>query len=190
MNSEKAKFENIEREIDKIISKSPSKTDPAHSKSTKKWVLNLKPDADEALQIAALAHDIERGFSTPEEDKAKEDFSRYEELKMEHSKRSADIICDILKKYDFEDSFIKRVRYLVEHHEFGGDEDSDLLKDADSISFFEENLKGYFKKFGEEKTISKIKFMFDRMSERAKEIVKKFEFKNSKLNNLFKEIVS
>jgi hypothetical protein len=184
------KIKLIEKEIEDIISKSPGKTDPVHSKSTKKWVLNLKPDADEALQIAALAHDIERGFSTPEEDKAKEDFSRYKELKMEHSKKSADIICGILKKYDFEDLFIKRVKHLVEHHEFGGDEETDIIKDADSISFFEDNLEYYFGEFGNDKTKDKIKFTFNRMSERAKEIVKKFEYKNSGLNNLFKEAIS
>ena len=36
----------LEKEIEEIISKSPATTDPAHSKSTKKWLLKLKPNAD------------------------------------------------------------------------------------------------------------------------------------------------
>ncbi len=34
--------------------------DPRHAENTLDWLLKLKPDADEALQIAALGHDIER----------------------------------------------------------------------------------------------------------------------------------
>lgn len=36
--------------------------DPEHAQNTLEWLLKLKPDADEALQIAALGHDIERAF--------------------------------------------------------------------------------------------------------------------------------
>ncbi|WP_292408722.1 MULTISPECIES: hypothetical protein [unclassified Methanoculleus] len=34
--------------------------DPAHAKDTLRWLLFLCPDADDALRIAALGHDIER----------------------------------------------------------------------------------------------------------------------------------
>ena len=33
-----------------------------HFDRTLYWVLKLKPDADEALQIAAYSHDIQRAF--------------------------------------------------------------------------------------------------------------------------------
>jgi hypothetical protein len=184
------KIKKLEEEIEQIISKSPTDTDLEHARSAKKWVLRLKPDADQALQIAALAHDIERGTITPEQSKIKEDFSRYDEIKKIHGKLSADIICDLLKKHGFDKPFIERVGHLVELHEFGGDEDTDILKDADSIAFFEENIGGYLPKFGEEKLRNKIKFMFDRMSEKAKNIVKNFKYDNPKLNKIFKEVVS
>ena len=38
------------------------KSDPLHSKATHEWVLKLDTDASEALQIAALFHDIDRAF--------------------------------------------------------------------------------------------------------------------------------
>ena len=55
-------FNQIEEAIEKIISKSQVPEDPVHSKNTREWVLKLKPEADMALQIAALAHDIERSM--------------------------------------------------------------------------------------------------------------------------------
>ncbi len=48
------------QKIHAIISKSRVPEDPVHAENVLEWVLKLKPDADEALQIAALAHDIDR----------------------------------------------------------------------------------------------------------------------------------
>ena len=56
------KNECVKKKIEKIIKNSLVPEDPMHSKNTLEWLLKLKPDADEALQIAALAHDIERAI--------------------------------------------------------------------------------------------------------------------------------
>ena len=56
-------MEEIEREIEKIVEKSEVPEDYPHARNVREWVLRLKPDADMALQIAALAHDIERAIS-------------------------------------------------------------------------------------------------------------------------------
>ena len=162
----------LENEILEIISKSPVKTDLAHAKSTRNWVLKLKPDADYALQISALAHDIERGFEPDYHNKTKEKFDNYEEHKKIHSEKSAKIITELLKKYKFDEEFITKVRHLVLKHEFGGDFESDILMDADSISFFEENFIQYFEKYGEDKARKKIRFMYNRMSKKAQKLIK------------------
>ena len=141
----------LENEIIKIISKSPVKTDLAHAKSAREWVVKLKPDADYALQISALAHDIERGLESDHHNKADEKFDNYEKYKRIHSEKSAKIITKLLKKYNFEPEFISKVEHLVLRHEFGGDAESNLLMDADSLSFFKENFVQYYKKYGEEK---------------------------------------
>ncbi|MCD6229900.1 MAG: DUF4202 family protein [Candidatus Diapherotrites archaeon] len=180
----------LENEIKKIISKSPVKTDLAHAESTRKWILELKPDADSALQIAALAHDIERSYETDHYIETKEKFDNYEEHKRIHSEKSADIIVELLEKYNFDKEFISKVKHLVLKHEFGGDFESDLLMDADSMSFFEENFVQYFEKFGEEKARKKIRFMYDRMSENVKQLAKDIEYGNQKLNFIFKEETS
>ena len=53
----------IEEEIKSIIKNSPVKEDSLHSEITLRWVLKLEPDADEALKIVALSHDIERAVT-------------------------------------------------------------------------------------------------------------------------------
>jgi hypothetical protein len=177
----------LEKEILNIISNSPVKTDLSHAKSTKKWILKLKPDADYAIQISALAHDIERGLKPDYDNKTKEKFDNYEEHKRIHSERSAKIIVDLLEKNGFEEEFITKVRNIVLKHEFGGDSESNLLMDADSISFFEENFIQYFEKYGEDKARKKIKFMYNRVSDKSKKLIKEIKYHNPKLSMIFKQ---
>lgn len=184
------RFKAVEKEIEEIISKSPVETDVSHARLTRKWLLELNPDADEAFQIAALAHDMERGITGKLEIDMDEKYDDYDNYKKQHSERSAKVIRGILEKHGFNEDFIKRVERLVLLHEFGGDEESDILIDADSIAFFEEKIKIYLKRYGKEKTRFKVKFMYDRMSERAKGIVREFEYDDPELDSVFKEVIS
>ena len=54
-------IDKVNSKINDIIALSPYSEDIFHSINTAEWVLKLDPDADIALQIAALGHDIERG---------------------------------------------------------------------------------------------------------------------------------
>ena len=66
---------------------------------------------------------------------------------------------------------------LVSKHEIGGNDDQNLLKDADSISFFENNVE-YFvgrtvSETGKEKVKDKFDWMYNRMtSEKAKQFAR------------------
>jgi hypothetical protein len=60
---ENGRFVDVKRDIEDIIRKSPLEWDLMHSDRVLFWLLKLKPDADEILRIAALAHDIERGVT-------------------------------------------------------------------------------------------------------------------------------
>ncbi len=160
------------KEIEKILIKSPVTTELQHGKAAKKWLLVLEPNANEAMQIAALAHDIERSF-IDEKKHNKEEYSKdYNQHKREHSERSAKVVKELLEKFDFNENFINKVYKIVLNHEFGGDRETDLVRDADSISFFEINFNNYLKKYGSKKSKEKIHFMYDRMSDKAKEVVK------------------
>lgn len=181
--------EKLESEILEVVSNSPFETDLNHAKSTKKWLLKLKPDADYALQIAALAHDIERGVDTEKFEKTKDQLKDYKNYKQLHSEKSAKVIVEILEKHNYENEFILKVKNLVLKHEFGGDYETDNLKDADSLSFFEENLEQYYKKFGQDRAEKKVKFMYERMSNKAKKQVKEIELKEPKLKKLLEKLV-
>jgi hypothetical protein len=108
-----------------------------HLRRTRDWVVTLDPDADLALRIAALTHDIERrvpGGPDPWE----HDWGdpRYV---LEHSIRSARMVRAWLEEMDAPDKLVADVESLILHHEIGGYPRADLLQAADSLSFLEVN---------------------------------------------------
>lgn len=179
----------IEHEIEQILVHSSIPEDAWHAKNVREWILRLKPNANWALQIAALAHDIERAF--PERKILRKNFNDYDAFKQAHADNSAKIAVDILKKYSLEENIIKRVEYLIRHHEFGVENDPDLivLKDADSLSFFQINLSFYFSREGAEETLFRMKWGYRRLTNRGKEIAKRFEYDDKMLNELFKKCI-
>jgi hypothetical protein len=177
------KFDLVKKEIENILPNSPLDFELVHAKLVLKWVCRLKPDADEALQIAAFSHDIDRAITGITEKDLK-DFSQLDEFKKEHSIRSAKFICDILVKYEYSLSIIEKVKHLVENHEFGGDPETNILTDADSLAYFDYNIPSYLKRNGEERTKEKIKFMYNRLSESAKDLVKDIEYDDKEIANL------
>ncbi len=183
------KFAAAKKEINKILPNSPLEEEPIHSKLTLKWVLKLKPNADKALQIAALAHDIDRAVTGITETHHLKDHGKLGEFKKEHAERSAKIISDLLEKIGYEKEFVEKVKGLVLNHEVGGDEETNALKDADSIAYFDYNIGHYFRRNGKEKTQIKIRFMHDRMSEKAKKLLEKIKFKDKEVEKLFRETI-
>jgi len=72
---------------------------------------------------------------------------------------------------------VNRVKMLVSRHEEGGNDDQNLLKDADSISFFENSipifLAQHVNESGKDLVKKKFSWMYDRISsEKAKQIVR------------------
>ena len=181
-------LKDIESEIENIISQSQVPEDPIHSKNTREWVLKLKPEADMALQIAALGHDIER--SVEERKIKREKFTDYDEFKRAHSQNSATILQEILLKYDVNQDFIDKVVHLVLLHEFGGRLEANILKYADSISFFDVNLPFYFQRNSERETAFRMKWGYKKLSKTAKSIVRNFSYYNVELEALFNNIIS
>lgn len=150
-----------------------------HFERTVHWMKILKPKADEALLIAAISHDIERGFKKDAFNNIKtldKGFQNEKYLK-QHQNESSRIIGKYLKEIGAEESLITRVKYLVAYHEIGGDTDQNSLKDADSISFLENNAEHFIrtmiKTAGKDNVQGKIDWMFNRItSEEAKKICK------------------
>ena len=179
-------FESIESEIERIISKSEIPEDSIHSKNTREWVLKLKPEADMALQIAALGHDIERSLKGKTK---RQDYVDYNEFKKVHSRKSAKVLGEILSKYDLNQTIIDKITNLVICHEFGGNPEANILKNADSISYFDVNLPFYFQRNSEMETTFRINWGYQRLSPNAKSIVRSFCYENVELQTLFQKVV-
>lgn len=180
-------FDAVVEEINSITRNAADQTEYGHSQSVWQWVLKLKPDADIVLQIAALGHDIDRSFEDYRKMKAR--YATYDEYKKAHTLLSAKIICDLLIKHNFDNVTIDKVKRLIENHEVGGEGDVAVLTEADSMTFFN-NLPHYREAHTEKETIDKIKFMYNRLSDKAKNMVNQIHFNDTGSEKLFKEATS
>jgi len=180
----------IKDDILQILSHSSVPEDYEHALNVLKWVNRLKPDADFPLRIASIGHDIERAL--PEQKVQRINFPSYDDFKRAHAENSAMIVNEILSRYPIAQEVIERVYYLIANHEFGkeGDLDLTILKDADSLSFFEINLPYYFHREGETETYFRMQWGYDRMSGRAKAFLKNFSHGEDILNDFLKKIQS
>ena len=136
----------VKKKIDQIIKKSSVPEDYVHSKNTLDWLLKLKPNADEGPIIAALSHDIERAIEKRKV--RRRDYKDYDAFKDSHALNSAKILAEIMQECNLSEKMIDEVYFLVSLHETGGTKLADILKDADSISFFDVNLPLYFVRNG------------------------------------------
>ena len=138
-----------------------------HLLAMEKWIKVLYPQADDALIIAAVAHDIERGFPLEEGEVKPKKKSWDDPVYLTwHGQRSAKYIEGFLANNDADPKLIERVRGLVETHDFGGDKEKNALKDADSISFLENNSDMFIDSLEQGKTIEQIHDKFDIMYNR------------------------
>ncbi|MBU9888490.1 MAG: UDP-glucose 4-epimerase GalE, partial [Candidatus Omnitrophica bacterium] len=141
--------------------------------------------APAALRLAGLLHDIDRAF--PDREIKKKDYERvlgkahyYDRYKKAHSMASARIALELLDAAGAPESLTRRVYRVIVNHEAGGQEDSDIIRDSDSVSYFEdENIEvvlsqteaGLRDPRGLEGAPRKTGFMYFRSSAEAKELI-------------------
>ncbi len=153
-----------------------------HFERTAYWIKKLEPDADEALWIAAIAHDIERAFRpSGGEQTIREKETGYHHIDYlrHHQEEGAKIIESFLAQNGADQKLIDLVKMLISRHEEGGTRDQNLLKDADSISFFENNISYFLEhkihEAGKENVVEKFKWMYQRItSKKAKKIAEPY----------------
>ena len=180
-------IECAKQRIREIIAGSRVPEDPRHAENTLKWLFAFEPEADSALQIASLGHDIERAVEIRKV--RREDFTDYNEFKAAHARNGAAILRAILDKCGVTKSVTDEACRLVELHEAGGDPRSDLLKNADSISFFEVNMPLYYQREGWEETRRRCSWGYRRLSVRMKKIAQRITYKDEVLTFLLKEAI-
>lgn len=174
-------YNQVEKFVIDSFNKINKSEEITHFLRTVYWLKELRSDVDEALLVAAVSHDIERAFRQKDMDdkKAVVGFAGVEYYKT-HELRGAEIVSDFLKKQKVEENFISRVNMLISQHEEGGNDDQNLLKDADCISFFENNVSFFvsgseLKASNIKKVQHKLDWMYNKItSEKAKQIAKPF----------------
>jgi len=151
-----------------------------HFERTVFWFEHLlQRPLTEPEKIAAYSHDIERGFRKPlDSNQSLPDYTGQDFLK-HHQQEGAKIMAAFLTERDMNDGDIELVKHLIEKHEQGGDDLQNTLKYADSVSFFETNVKDFVEKKaiteGYERVRVKLDWMFDRTtSDVAKKVAEPF----------------
>jgi CDP-L-myo-inositol myo-inositolphosphotransferase len=178
--------DSAKQRIRRVIAGSRVPEDPRHADNTLEWLLRLEPDADEALQLAALAHDIDRA---DEERKVRRAvFDDYDAFKAAHARNGAAILRPILTACGVERHIVSEACRLVEVHEVGGDPRSDLLKDADGVSFFDVSLPLYGRREGWAEARRRSRWGYARLSPRAREIVMEIGYEDEALVRLLQEV--
>lgn len=162
-----------------------------HLIRTAYWLKKLDPNADLASIIASITHDIERAFPknrrppSSEFSGAKWDDKEYN---LWHGKRSARFVEKFLKKQGATEEIVSKVKHLIVYHEIGGDRETTLLKDADSLSFLEINVPLFIsrinvrvstsripRKLAKQEVKEKFNYMFNRISsKKAKSLARPF----------------
>lgn len=180
-------FKKIITEIETIITQSEIPEDPLHAENTLEWLLKFRPAAGLPLRIAAYAHDIERAIRRRRV--FRDEYDKYDSYKEAHARNGAKILREILEKSEIPESIIKEACRLVSLHEVGGDVSSNLLKDADSISFFEVNLPLYFEREGWAETKRRCLWGYRRISKQRQNIVSSMNYKDGEITRLLKEVI-
>ena len=180
-------LEAAKQEIRAIIAQSSVPEDPIHAENTLQWLLKIKPDADDALQIAALAHDIDRAS---DQKVKRDDYEDYDAFKAAHAKHSANILRDILEAHGVCSYIIDKACRLVLHHEVGGDPEADVLQDADSISYFDSNLPLYYGREGWEETKRRCLWGYRRLSPKMRKVLPSIRHQDPKLNQMLQEVIN
>ncbi|NTU99016.1 DUF4202 domain-containing protein [Candidatus Falkowbacteria bacterium] len=137
-------------------------TDIVHGQRTAYWISHLKADADEALMVAGLLHDIERAFHGDWK-KGSDDpaFLR------KHQELSAKEAARFLEAVHAGRPFIERVKHLILKHEEGGDAEQNILCDADCLAFFEEKALRHAKEAARSGAVKAVKRRLDHVLSRV-----------------------
>lgn len=166
------------------IGESAIPEDPRHAKNTVDWLVRLNPHAAPALLLAALGHDIDR--ATPDRVR-RECFDDYDEFKAAHARRSATLLADIFARCRVEDTIAREACRLVRLHEVGGDPDADLLKDADSLSYFDVNLPLYYQREGYNESLRRCLWGLRRLSPRALRQIKQITHQDTSVKQVIND---
>lgn len=181
-------IERAKRRILEVVAGSEVPEDFPHAKDTLSWVLRLDSTAGCALQLAALGHDIDRAVRERKVSRA--NYPDYDAFKAAHARNGAVILLEILQSCGVAPSVAEEAGRLVTVHEVGGDPQADLLRDADSISYFKVNLPHYFQREGWDETKRRSVWGYRRLSPAVRRIARSISYEQDELNRLLRQAIA
>jgi hypothetical protein len=129
------------------------------------WLEKLRPDAPEALRIAARAQHIER-WKRPRADYPM-DLSGYLRWRKDLYKYHAERAAEILRDVGYNEETVDRVSFLLQKKRLTSDLDTASLEDAACLVFLQFHFDDFAAKTEEEKMINVIQKTWNKMTETA-----------------------
>jgi hypothetical protein len=130
------------------------------------WVLRLRPDASEALRLAARCQHLRR-WESPR-DRYPLDRAGYLRWRADLKKFHAEQSGAILREVGYDEKLIRRVQALNLKTDLGKDPDCQVLEDALCLVFLQYQFADLAAKTDDEKMINALKKSWAKMSEQAR----------------------
>lgn len=171
MTTKSGRLEQALAAIDRVNAEDPSQelyegapvpSGLAYGKRMSAWVQWLRPEASEALQIAARAQHIRR-WEIPRSDypEGRDGYLRWRtHLKRHHAKVTA----DLLQSLGYEAETIKRVQDLLRKRGIKTDPETQTLEDAACLVFLENGLARFAETHESDKVVSILRKAWRKMS--------------------------
>jgi hypothetical protein len=93
-------------------------------------------------------------------------------------------MAEIMKAHTISKELADDIFFLIAHHETGGDERANVLKEADTLSYFDVNLSHYYARHSIEETKRRFLWGYKKLSANLKEVVAKMNYSDEKLASL------
>jgi hypothetical protein len=157
-----------------------------YSQRMSRKLLQFKPNASKALQIAARAQHICRWKISRD----KYPMNRVGYLKWREAlkKLHADLIADILRQVGYDEQFIDRIRLLILKKLIKKNEESQALEDTVCLVFLDYYFEEFAEKHADEKVIDILKKTWVKMSDEGQQVALKINF-SKKANALLKQVL-
>lgn len=158
-----------------------------YSQRMSRKLLQFKPSASKALQIAARAQHICR-WKIPRDEYPmnRVGYIKWREtLKMMH----ADLTSEILKKVGYDDLFDDRIRKIILKKFIKKNEESQALEDTICLVFLDYYFEEFAKKHADEKVIDILQKTWVKMSDEGQKEALKLNFSEKSLGLLKQAIV-
>jgi Domain of unknown function (DUF4202) len=166
---DRARFDRAIAAIDAANADDPNGKELRHSELATKWVRRLRPDAGEALLLAARAHHIRR-WAIPRASYP-EGRAGYLRWRRDLQKAHAEDVARILSAEGYDDATIARVQDIVRKRNLARDAEVQVFEDALCLVFVEDQLTEFSTRVDDAKLADIVEKTLDKMSPEGRRLV-------------------